>query len=386
MIDPALPPACYTDASWFDLEQEKIFKKLWLFVGLEQQLREENDFIARDFSGTPVLVQKIDGQLRAFRNACAHRGMPLQVQPCGNRKLICPYHGWSFRANGQLRGIPNENIYNICKSKKENISLEKYAVCAIGSFIFVNLSPSPLPIEEQLSEDMQTVLREFSKYFAPEISYSSFPGNYNWKLNFENILDWNHAQFVHTQTLAPLLAFEKNGSFSTALPDHSLIFAPGTPLAQVRFSGNTPLEGKIALKDISRIGRSSMPYTRRWFADLLEQPIDPGAFSACNIFPNMNFGSIHGEHFFIQQYVPVSPGQVEYHSWVLTAKLKKNLPAQPHLLWGIHHAEKKVIDEDILLFHAQQKTLSTASHMGTMGDHEASLAAVGLWYMQNLQD
>lgn len=126
MIDPVLPPECYTDPAWFLLEQERIFKKLWLFVGLEQQLQEENDFIARDFSGVPVLVQRIDGQFRAFRNACAHRGMPLQVQPCGNRRLICPYHGWSYHPDGQLRGIPNETIYNICQSEKEKISLHRY--------------------------------------------------------------------------------------------------------------------------------------------------------------------------------------------------------------------------------------------------------------------
>ena len=386
MIDPALPPECYTDSFWFNLEQEKIFKKLWLFVGLENQIKDENDFIARDFSGIPVLVQKVDGQLRAFRNACAHRGMPLQVQSCGNRKLICPYHGWSFRSDGKLRGIPNEKIYNICKSKKESLSLEKYAVCAIGSFVFVNLSADPLPIEDQLSEDMQTVLREFSIHFATEVSYTSFSGEYNWKLNFENILDWNHAQFVHAKTLAPLLAFEKNGTFSAAQPNESLIFTPNTPLGNVIFSGDIPLTGKILLRNISRIGRSSMPYTNRWFSDLLENSVDRGAFSACNIFPNMNFGSINGEHFFIQQYVPMAADRVQYHSWVLTAKLKKGLPAQPHLLWGIHHAEKKVIDEDIVLFQALQKTLATASSSGTLGDHEASLAAVGLWYMQNLKD
>lgn len=386
MIEPVLPPECYTDPSWFNLEQEKIFKKLWLFVGLGQQLKEENDFIARDFSGVPVLVQKIEGELRAFRNACAHRGLPLQLHTCGNRKLICPYHAWSFRADGKLRGIPNEKIYNICESDKKNISLKKYAIHTIGNFIFINLSENPIPIEEQFSEEMQTVLREFSKYFAPEVSYTKFQEKYNWKLNFENILDWNHAQFVHTQTLAPLLAIENSGIFSAAQSDSSFIFTPDTPLGKIRFSGNISLTEQIPLKKISRIGRSRMPYTRRWFADLLEKSIDPGAFSACNIFPNMNFGSIHGEHFYIQQYVPMAADLVEYHSWVFTARLKDHLPAQPHLLWGIHHAEKRVIDEDIALFVALQNALTTASTVGVMGDHEAPLAALGMWYMQNLKD
>lgn len=386
MIDPALPPECYTSQKYFELEKEKIFKKLWIFAGLTQQIQEENDFIARDLSGIPVLIQKIDGKLRCFRNACAHRGMPLQMQDCGNRKLICPYHGWSYRANGELRGIPNEKIYNPCKNSHSKISLESYALATIGNFIFINFNASPLPIEEQFSENLIRLLQEVSPYFAPEVSYTKFVGKYNWKLNFENILDWNHAQFVHTQTLAPLLAIESGGKFRAASPEKSLLFTTGTPLADIEFSGDIPLDKPIQLKDISRIGRSSMPYTPRWFSSLLEKSVDPGAFFACNIFPNLNFGSIHGEHFYVQQFAPIAPNEVEYHSWVFTTKLKPNIPPQPHLLWGIHHAEKKVLDEDIEIFHALQKALTSAKTIGTMGDHEASLAAVGHWYMQNLKD
>ena len=386
MINPVLPPEYYTQSKYFELEKENIFKKLWIFVGLTQQLVEENDFIARDFFGIPVLVQKIDGQLRCFRNACAHRGMPLQVENCGNRKLICPYHGWSYRANGQLRGIPNEKIYNICKNSQTDIRLETYSLEVIGNFIFVNLNSSPIPITEQFSEDLISLLREVSLHFAPEISYTKFPGNYNWKLNFENILDWNHAQFVHTKTLAPLLAIESGGNFTPASAEKSLLFTSGSSLENIKFSGEISLDNSIQLKDISRIGRSHMPYAPRWFSGLLENSVDPGAFFACNMFPNLNFGSIHGEHFYIQQFMPTAPDRVEYHSWVFTAKLKPETPSQPHLLWGIHHAEKKVVDEDITLFHALQKALGSAPTIGVMGDHEASLAAVGLWYIQNIKN
>ena len=385
MIDPALPPECYTQQAWFDLEREKIFGRLWLLAGLTQQLRENNSFITRVLNGVPVLIQNMDGELRAFRNACAHRGMPLQIADCGNRKLVCPYHGWSYHNDGQLRGIPNGKIYSICEKTQSNIRLQTFPLEVVGNFVFINLASDPIPITEQFSDDLLALLREVSPHFAPEVSYTTFTGEYNWKLNFENVLDWNHAPFVHRQTLAPLLAIERTGEFSAASPETSLLFRPGSPLADIRFSGKAPSGKNIALKDISRIGRSHMPYTPRWFSKLLESSVDTGAFFACNLFPNVNFGSIHGEHFYLQQFVPTAPDRVEYHSWIFTARLKQNVPPQPHLLWGIHHAEKRVVDEDVILLNALQKALESASTVGFMGDHEAPLAAVGHWYMQYLK-
>lgn len=384
MIEPALPPACYTDPRWFALEQEKIFGRLWLFAGLTQQLREENSFVVRELAGVPVLVQNLGGELRAFRNACAHRGMPLQTTDCGARRLICPYHGWAYNPDGTLRGIPNAAIYNICDEARQGIRLKSYALRTIGNFVFVNLSSEPMPIEQQFSEDLIRLLTEVSPYFDAAVSYARFGCNYNWKLNFENVLDWNHAQFVHAQSFAPLLQFDNGGTFSAVESNESKLFVPGSPLADIRFSGDAPLTGPIALMDVSRIGRSSMPYTPRWFSPLLASPPDRGAFFACNIFPNVNFGSIHGESFYLQQYVPTAPDRIEYHSWVFTSRLRAEVPPQPHLLWGIHHAEKRVIDEDAVLLSTLQKALGSASAVGVMGDHEASLHAMGRWYVEAL--
>lgn len=386
MIDPALPPACYTEKYWFDLEKKNIFERLWIFVGLTQQLSKENDFIVRDVCGIPVLVQRMDGEIHAYHNACIHRGMPLQVQESGNRKMICPYHGWSYHADGRLRGVPNEAIFNLCGNFRNEAKLKKYKLELIGSFIFINLDVNPIPISDQFSSDLLELLRGVSLHFDRVFSYTKFDGDFNWKLNFENVLDWNHAQFVHQKTLAPLLSFDRGGGFQAAIPDKSLLFTPGSAMADLKFSGEVNLNAPIHLKDISRIGRSAMPYTPRWFSSLLEKAVDPGAFFACNIFPNVNFGSIHGEHFYVQQFSPVAPGKIEFHSWVFTAKLKENLPAQPHLLWGIHHAEKRVIDEDFILLGALQKALAAASTVGVLGNHEASLAAVGTWYMNNVKE
>jgi phenylpropionate dioxygenase-like ring-hydroxylating dioxygenase large terminal subunit len=345
-------------------------------------LHEDNSFVTRDFNGVPLLVQNLGGTIRAFRNACAHRGMPLQTADCGNRKLICPYHGWSYHGDGRLRGIPNEKIYGICKSDQAEIRLQSYAVEVVGNFVFVNLDPNPLPITDQFSDDMLRTLRAMSGHFAPEVSYTHLEVNFNWKLNFENILDWDHPRFVHKNTFGPLLEYASDGLAPAPQEHNSVLFGPDSDLADIQFATGVPSPDKVELIDLSRVTRVSMPYGKRWFSKLIDVAADPGAITTCQIFPNVNFGCIHGEQFYLQQFVPIAPDRFHYHSWIFTARLKEGTPPQPQLLWGIHHAEKRVVDEDIVLLTALQRSLTGAASVGTMGDHEDAIAAFGHCYMK----
>ena len=393
MIHPALPPACYTQQYWFDLEREKLFNRYWLLAGLTQQLRADNSFITRTLAGIPVLIQNCGGTLRAFRNACPHRACPIQIEPFGNRKLLCPYHGWRFGHDGALRGIPNGTGYNFSDTDKAGMNLQPYALATVGNFVFVNLAENPAPIAGQLPGDLIGLIEEISPWFATEVSYTTFTGNYNWKLNFENVAEGEegqHIPFVHKNTFAS--AFRVEGI--PCPPSH--LFRADGPLAHVRLGGETPLwqaghaglRRRIDVRETSNIWRprAGLPYKPRWFSTLLDS-CDRGGFFACTLFPNVNFGGIHGEHFYVQQFVPLAPDRTEYHSWIFHARLKDGVPPMPHLLWGIHHAEKRVVDEDILVFEQIQKALAARPETtGALGDNERSVAAFGRHYLQCLTE
>lgn len=381
MNKPVLPPACYTQQDWYDLEQKKIFGELWLFVGLTTQLLENDSFITRDFSGVPVLVQNINGELYAFRNACAHRGMPIQTEESGVRKLICPYHSWGYKADGTLAGIPNAKIYNMCDADRASIKLQSFKLEVVGNFIFVNLSATPMPITDQYSADMLKMLTVISESFAPYFSYSHFTTDYNWKLNFENVIDWNHVQFVHHQSFAWMIP----NRFGPVESNRSVLFAEGGPLADLKFSPPSALSGDVDLRDISHLGRSPFTNPNRWFAKHLDTPSDLDALLTGMFYPNLNVGCLWGEQYYIQQFVPTSTGHTEYHSWMFTSRLKPELPPMPHILWGLHQGEKRVLEEDIVLLNALQKNLESAETIGLMGDHESKLNAIGRWYMKQLK-
>lgn len=374
MLYPVLPSACYTDQYWFELEQQNIFRSLWIFIGLKQQLQQENDFITRTVGGVPILVQNLNGELHAFQNTCTHKGMPLQIQSYGNRKLLCPYHGWSFHADGKLRGIPNEQIYGICDRSKLNLTSLNISI--VGNFIFVNLSRNPPPIENQLPKNLISCLETVSNHFDSHVSYTTFPGKYNWKLNFENILDWNHVPFVHPKTFSPIV------NYTIALSKTKTTTI--SPFGDIDFKTPINKNKKVFLHDINWISRVPLDYRDRWYTKFLKNIFDKGYLFGCHIFPNFNFGSLHGETFYLQQYEPLAPGLTNFHSWVFTSKIKEEFPSQPHLLWGIHHAEKRVIDEDRVLLEALQSSLLNTKSIGVMGDYEHRQHTMARWYMQEL--
>ena len=45
-----------------------------------------------------ILLIKSKGGLRAYRNSCAHQGLPLDggILDCDNGTLTCPWHGFQF--------------------------------------------------------------------------------------------------------------------------------------------------------------------------------------------------------------------------------------------------------------------------------------------------
>ena len=60
-----------------------------------------------DLLGQPlVLWRGQDGQPRANSDLCVHRGTALSLGWVAGDELVCPYHGWRYRADGRCTAIP----------------------------------------------------------------------------------------------------------------------------------------------------------------------------------------------------------------------------------------------------------------------------------------
>ncbi|MCG8276533.1 aromatic ring-hydroxylating dioxygenase subunit alpha [Stenotrophomonas sp. NLF4-10] len=363
----ALNPEHYTSQATFELERERLFGRLWTFVGFASMVAEKNRFFTRKVAGVPVLVQRTDAGIRAFLNQCPHRLSAIQLDSHGKRPLVCPYHAWSFGPEGELRGLPNPGLYQFTAAEREGICLRKLHLREVGTMLFVNLSEQPLALEEQFSPELLRELEEVSLLLDTQVIYSCHTARYNWKLNMENVKDYNHVPFVHPRTFLPAMA----------TPVRSISGDPETPsLIKAMISEATP----PALASLSYPTRAELKPHESWFRPLCDLYRDEHAYYNWFLYPNVNFCCVRGEHFLLQQYDPVSPGVTDYHLWMMTARRKDDRTDFTALLSTLIRGERAVIDEDTRVLERLQDSFGNHSPPFMHGEYEVHLVRQHQWY------
>ena len=99
----------YVDPEIFELEMKHLFPNSWVYVGHASQIPNPGDYLTTDIGDQPVLASRdADGSIYVFYNRCAHKGVKIASEACGNtgKFFRCPYHAWSFKTNGALLAIP----------------------------------------------------------------------------------------------------------------------------------------------------------------------------------------------------------------------------------------------------------------------------------------
>src|SRR4051812_37337205 len=109
----SLPAWLYTDPEYHALEVERVIRPSWQIVCHASDVPGPGDYHTLDYAGESVIVVRgKDGALRAFANVCRHRAMRLVEGPSGcARKLVCPYHAWTYETDGRLSGVPMRRDY-----------------------------------------------------------------------------------------------------------------------------------------------------------------------------------------------------------------------------------------------------------------------------------
>lgn len=196
-----MDPAGYFSEALFELEQRVVFPQSWVFAADLSMLKEPGDYVTETVGTEPVVVVRDrDGQLRAFLNVCPHRASTL-VEGAGNcgRRLVCPYHGWTYELDGRLVGIPRQKGF-AGGIDPEAHGLREAAVDVWEQFVFVNVSGDAPPLLEWL-HPLPEQLADHGLSAPSRVYEIDDLVDSNWKIMMDNAFCDYHLEFVHAESI-----------------------------------------------------------------------------------------------------------------------------------------------------------------------------------------
>lgn len=193
----SLPAWTYSDPEFFELEKERVFAPSWQVVCHVSDMPNAGDWHSLDYIGESVIVVRgRDAQLRAFANVCRHRGSRLVDGSSGcAKKLVCPYHAWTYELDGRLTGVPDSATYPDLDMEAQGLPPVELEVW--NGFIFVRLTGSGPSVAQMMApyEEMIAPYRFEEMKALGRVTLR--PREVNWKNIGDNYSDGLHIPVAH---------------------------------------------------------------------------------------------------------------------------------------------------------------------------------------------
>src|SRR5450631_4073835 len=227
-----VPTARYTSSAFASLENDRLWPRVWQLACSLEHVANPGDF--HEYRSGPLsvlLVRGDDMELRAFQNACRHRGSALcEGTGFGLTEIRCPFHRWTYDLGGRLREVPSRREFGVLAADPGDFGLIPVRVDTWGPLVFVNLRLDAEPLAEFLGavpgDCGWARVDEFRCTAAVSI-----PAPCNWKTLIDGFSETYHVQGIHREMLAmcddvngPQRVWERHGKLrqSYGLPSPRL--------------------------------------------------------------------------------------------------------------------------------------------------------------------
>jgi Rieske 2Fe-2S family protein len=317
-----LPARAYVEREVYEAELDGVFARAWIFV-------------------CP------DGELRALSNVCRHRAMQI-LEGAGRcpKVLRCPYHGWTYRQDGQLAAVPEARGFPALD--RAGVALPSFRVESLAGLVFVSLDRGAAPLREwfgDVADRLETLGIAGLKAEGPIVA--EYP--YNWKNLADNYLEGYHIPIGHPGLLRMLDYKRYEPQLGRR---HAWISAP--------------------LRDKPSVVRRERLY-QRFVRPMDAYPADlHGTWAYAHLFPGL-FLDLYPDQYDTWQMVPVAPDRTLTVSWVFTPEQEPftNRIAR-RINWRFNEA---VMDEDKTLCAGVQKGLGARTYQrGVLNRNERAIA------------
>ncbi len=329
-----VPASDYTDEERFELEKEKIFKRMPLMVAPSCELPEPGCYKAMEIAGIPVLVtRQKDGTAQAFLNSCTHRGNPVAEGSGKATRFTCGYHGWTFKSNGDLLAVASPKDFGTVD--KAQFCLTKFPTLERAGLIWATLDPkSTLDIAAYLC-GYDEMLEHFGFKTWHLFEQRTLPGP-NWKTAYDGYLDFYHLPVLHKDTFGADF-FNRANYF--AWGPHQRLASPSTSAQKT---------GSDEVVDLTKIAEDD------WPIDALTQGV-------WTIFPHISIASFYGGGGRGALISQLFPGKTVGESFTTQFYVMEHEPTDEAVRQGAHDQfaflKTVVADEDYTTGKRQHEAL-----------------------------
>jgi phenylpropionate dioxygenase-like ring-hydroxylating dioxygenase large terminal subunit len=205
VTDPErIPAQRYYDQEFYELEEERLWPHAWQMACRTEQIPNLGDWIEYSNVGKSVIVVNTKNGVKAYHNACRHRGVPIaggkgnEHGNCAKTGFICPFHGWRWNLEGENTFVYGSHMFSEDQLDKDDLRLrECRAEVSIGC-VWINHDDDALSFRESLGPLIDNLEAHGASKLRAEWWYATeIPAN--WKVAMEAFMEGYHVMRTHPQ-------------------------------------------------------------------------------------------------------------------------------------------------------------------------------------------
>ena len=199
-----VPKERYYDPGFYQLEVEQLWSRVWQMACRLEEIPEPGEFVEYEiFDQSIIVLRSDDGGVRAFQNACRHRGVKV-VEGGGTCEsgFTCPFHGWCYGLDGTNTRVPRKKTFAEHNLGTDDINLVPVRCEVWGGCAWINLDDNAPPLR-QCIEPAATALDAWKVESLRSEWWYACRLPVNWKLAEEAFVEAYHVAQTHPQLAIP---------------------------------------------------------------------------------------------------------------------------------------------------------------------------------------
>jgi carnitine monooxygenase subunit len=204
-----IPVQRYYDADFYQAELDHVWPHMWQMACRLEQIPELGDWVEYSNVGKSVLIVRTAQGVKAFHNACRHRGVPIAggygndagkvaSGNCAKTGFVCPFHGWRWNVDGENTLVYGKHLFSERQLDPADIDLVACRVEVWGGCAWINHDDDAPSVRETFGP----IADRLDAHGMADLKMEWWFGTVlpaNWKVAMEAFMEGYHVKQTHPQ-------------------------------------------------------------------------------------------------------------------------------------------------------------------------------------------